>query len=211
MATTATASSSNRPHRRWHWRVAALGGGLAFVLSTTITTATASQTTRPTNENAVELGTALFSDLVTANAKVASTLFFPESAYVEMKTGQLPNPAADYTNRLLAFYSLDEAAYHRYLTAGGQPRLLRVLSDPSQAQWIAPGVCENNVGYWHQPPIRLVYRQRGVVKSVAIDSLISWRGRFFVVHLGPNPRPVNVGTVDQPERGAGLPGPAGGC
>ena len=170
-----------------------------------------SQATRPAPQSAIAVGHALFTDLVNQDGAAARPLFFPEAAYVAMKTGQIPNPSSDYVDRLLAFYSLDEVAYHRYLVTGGQPRLLRVLVNVSQAQWIAPNVCENNVGYWHQPPIRLVYVQRGVVKSVAIDSLSSWRGHFYIVHLGPNPRPVNIGTVDLPERGPGLPGPAGGC
>ena len=190
--------------------------GLGWVLSLFLVTSAgattpANQATRPTPQSAQQLGRTLFADLLTQHWASAQSLFFPASAYVEMKTGQLPNPSADYHDRLLAFFTLDELAYYHYLTAGGPSRLVRVLVNPSQAQWIPAHVCENNVGYWHQPPIRLVYEQRGVVKSVAIDSLISWRGTFYVVHLGPNPRPVNIGTVDQPERGPGVPGPAGGC
>ena len=41
--------------------------------------------------------------------------------------------------------------------------------------------------------------------------MISWRGEWYVVHLGPNPRPTNTGTVDMPALGPGTPGSAGGC
>jgi hypothetical protein len=50
-----------------------------------------------------------------------------------------------------------------------------------------------------------------VVRSFGVASLISWRGLWYVVHLGPNPRPSDVGTVDQPAIGPGSPGPGGGC
>jgi len=65
--------------------------------------------------------------------------------------------------------------------------------------------------YWHLPGVRFVYSVGGAVQSFAIASLISWRGQWYVVHLGPNPRPEDIGTVDQPAAGAGSPGPAGGC
>jgi hypothetical protein len=56
-----------------------------------------------------------------------------------------------------------------------------------------------------------VMHRAGTVVSVAVASLISWRGVWYVVHLGPNPRPLNVGTVDDFRRGPGTPGPGGGC
>ena len=58
---------------------------------------------------------------------------------------------------------------------------------------------------------RLVYSVKHVVRSVAVASLISWHGVWYVVHLGPNPRPLNIGTVDAPSVGRGVAGPAGGC
>ena len=61
-----------------------------------------------------------------------------------------------------------------------------------------------------EPGVRIVYQQGSVVRSFAVDSLISWRGVWYVVHLGPNPRPSDAGTVDQPETGPGTPGPPGG-
>ena len=115
-------------------------------------------------------------------------------------------------DRLIAFYDLDLAAYHEAL--GPDPssvQLLGVNGSLADAAWIEPGDCENIIGYWHLPGVRFVYRQGGALKSFAVASLISWRGVWYVVHLGPNPRPENVGTVDQPASGAGTPGPPGGC
>jgi hypothetical protein len=154
----------------------------------------------------------LWSALVSGSQSQGLPLFFPESAYITTKTGQIASPAGDYSARLLAFFGLDIAAYHQLLASGpGAPTLVDVDVTPGDAQWIGPGQCENNVGYWHLPGVRLVYQQGGTLRSFAVASLISWRGVWYVVHLGPNPRPANIGTVDQPASGPGVPGPAGGC
>ena len=128
-----------------------------------------------------------------------------------MKIGEIPSPAADYTGRLVGLFNLDVAAYHRVLISNPSVTFERVLSSPTDAAWIAPGACENKIGYWHLPGVRLVFKRVGRIESVAVASLISWRGVWYVVHLGPNPRPLNVGTVDGFRSGPGTPGPAGGC
>ncbi len=154
---------------------------------------------------------ALFHDIAIDSLPLAERVFFPEAAYVAMKTGRIASPRADYVNRLIAFLRLDLAAYHASLFTGATSTFLGVNVDPADAAWIRPGWCENSIGYWHVPGVRLVYRQNNVVRSVAVASLISWRGVWYVVHLGPNPRPRDVGTVDAPALGRGVPGPAGGC
>ncbi len=128
-----------------------------------------------------------------------------------MKAGILANPRADYADRLWAFFSLDVAAYHRAMASPqSAATLIAINGDGRLATWIPPGYCENHFGYWHLPNVRIVYRDHGV-RSYAIASLISWRGEWFVIHLGPNPRPSNVGTVALPSNGPGVPGPGGGC
>jgi hypothetical protein len=154
----------------------------------------------------------LWSALVSGSRSQALPLFFPESAYITTKISQIPSPAGDYSARLLAFFSLDIAAYYQLLASGPDaPTLIDVEVAPGDAEWIGPGQCENEVGYWHLPGVRLVYQQGGTLRSFAVASLISWRGVWYVVHLGPNPRPANIGTVDQPASGRGVPGPPGGC
>ncbi len=153
----------------------------------------------------------LFGAMLRNATNTASGYFFPETAYVAMKTGELPDPALDYRDRLLAFYGLDLAVYHQALSGKAVVHMVAVHGPQGAARWIYPGECENRIGYWHLPGVRFVYRQGSVTKSFAIASLISWRGAWYVVHLGPNPRPVNVGTIDQPAIGPGTPGPPGGC
>ena len=153
----------------------------------------------------------LFHDLQLNSLALSERLFFPESAYVSMKRGQIPSPPSDYVNRLIGFLRLDLNAYHSFIFARGRVTYLGTNVNPSYATWVRPGWCENSIGYWHVPGVRLVYSVNGVVRSVAVASLISWRGIWYVVHLGPNPRPRDVGTVDAPRLGRGVAGPAGGC
>ncbi len=90
-------------------------------------------------------------------------------------------------------------------------RLVRVIVPESQASWINPGVCFNGVGYWHVAGARIVYRVHHQLRSIGIASLISWRGRWYVVHFGAVLRSSAGGVVDQPADGAGVTGPPGGC
>jgi hypothetical protein len=154
----------------------------------------------------------LWSAIVTGSVTQGLGVFFPESAYLQMKTGVLPNPTSDFQGRLIAFYQLDIAAYHQALGPDtASAKLISVNASAADAAYIRPGTCENLIGYWHLPGVRLVYQVGGTEQSFGVASLISWRGQWYVVHLGPNPRPQDIGTVDQPAVGPGTVGPAGGC
>ena len=135
----------------------------------------------------------------------ARAAFFPRDAYLQVKA--IPNAAGDYRMRLLANYAADIHAAHRIVAAGGRATLLDV-SVPREWAWIAPGACYNRVGYWHAPGSRLVYRQGARTRSFGIYSLISWRGQWYVVHLGVYDKP---GSVIAPATGIGAYGPPGGC
>lgn len=183
-----------------------------LVAASTVSAAGVPQSTRPPGGVALSARMAvLWSDIASDSLPLGQRLLFPESAYVSMKTGRIPSPASDYVDRLDAFFRLDLAAYHAYLFTHGAVTFVGINVNPADAQWIRPGWCENSIGYWHLPGVRLVYRRSGALESVAVASLISWRGEWYVVHLGPNPRPRNVGTVDAPSPGRGIAGPAGGC
>ena len=140
----------------------------------------------------------------------AAPAFFPEAAYVQLKS--IPYPESDFVGRLFADYGLDLAAAHALLGAGAEEARLLYVSVPSgEAEWIPPGYCYNSIGYWHEPGARLVYEEDGQVRSFGIASLISWRGVWYVVHLGAVLRSDVVGMVDDPAVGPGEPGPPGGC
>jgi hypothetical protein len=151
--------------------------------------------------------TDLWAAVVTGRARPALQAFFPLSAYQQVKA--ISNPAADWNTRLWADFRLDIGAAHRLVGRGTS--LVRVIVPSSRAAWIYPGVCFNSVGYWHVGGARLVYRKHGRLRSIGIASLISWRGRWYVVHFGAVLRSGGHGIVDRPAVGPGVPGPAGGC
>jgi hypothetical protein len=150
--------------------------------------------------------TDLWLAVTTGNARFGLPAFFPEAAYRQLK--QIPYPDADWQDRLRYDYALDIGAAHDLLARGA--RLVQVIVPVSEAVWVYPGACYNTIGYWHVSGARVVYREHGQERSFGIASLISWRGVWYVVHLGAVVRPA-VGMVDNPADGPGIPGPQGGC
>ena len=145
--------------------------------------------------------------LATGNADFAKPAFFPERAYEQIKA--IADPASDWTNRLWLDFTLDLAAAHKLVKPGAT--LVKFEFPAQYAQWIPPGACYNSAGYWHVPGTRVVYRQDGTTLSFGIASFISWRGDWYLIHLGALTRSGAYGIVDNPEQGAGMPGPPGGC
>ncbi|HYK29993.1 MAG TPA: hypothetical protein VEV61_18685 [Streptosporangiaceae bacterium] len=154
--------------------------------------------------------TDLWAAVVTGRPRLGMPAFFPLPAYEQVKA--IADPASDWRNRLVAEFRLDVVAAHRLLRRSARHAVLtEVLVPESQASWIDPGVCYNKTGYWHVAGARIGYKVRGRLRSIGIASLISWRGRWYVVHFGAVLRTTAGGVVDQPARGLGVPGPAGGC
>jgi hypothetical protein len=145
--------------------------------------------------------------VTTGNPRFGLPAFFPEAAYKQVKA--IPYPAADWQYRLWYDFTLDVGAAHRLV--GRDARLVQVIVRAADAAWVSPGACYNSVGYWHVPGARVVYREHGQERSFGIASLISWRGVWYVIHLGAVMRSVVTGVVDQPAAGPGIPGPPGGC
>ena len=72
-------------------------------------------------------------------------------------------------------------------------------------------MCYNDIGYWEVPNARVVYRQGGRVRSFGIASMISWRGEWYVVHLGVVLRSGSEGVVDEAAAGPGTSAYSGTC
>jgi hypothetical protein len=145
---------------------------------------------------------ALWNAVVTNNLPTAMPAFFPEAAYVQLKT--VASASSDFTNRLQSDYGLDIAAAHALL--GPNPssaQFVSVNADSANGHWINTGVCDNDVGYFELPNARLVYTIDGLTHSFGIASMISWRGEWYVVHLGAILRSGSGGEVDDPETGSG--------
>jgi hypothetical protein len=134
----------------------------------------------------------------------------PELAYVQVKT--IGDPESDYGDRLIVDYALDIGAAHALLgTRGRSARMIGVDVPQGYARWVPPGACYNRVGYYEVPNSRLVYRIDGDVRSLGIASMISWRGVWYVVHLGAVVRATAAGVVDDPHEGVGEPVPSSTC
>ena len=152
---------------------------------------------------------ALWRGIRTKSLTAALPAFFPAAAYAQVKA--ISDPGADWRNRLVATFRLDIGAAHALLSAGGsRARLLRVDVPAGYAHWVGPGACYNRIGYYEVPNARVVYRDGRSVRSFGIASMISWRGVWYVVHLGAVSGDAS-GTVDAPSAGPGAPAPSLTC
>jgi len=145
--------------------------------------------------------------VATGNPGYARPAFFPEKAYEQVKA--IADPESDWQGRLWLDFTLDVAAVHKLIKPGAT--LTKVITPTGYEQWIPAGACYNSTGYWHLPGSRLVYREGGVTHSFGIASFISWRGDWYLIHLGALVRGGAYGIVDDPETGEGFPGAPGGC
>jgi hypothetical protein len=152
----------------------------------------------------------LWAGVVGGSAGPALGAFFPRGAYLQLKA--IAAAGSDWSDRLVRDYSLDIAAAHGLLGSGAaDARLLGVQVQSSYGHWVPPGVCENSIGYYEMPNARVLYSQGGQIHSFGIASMISWRGVWYVVHLGAVLRPSDEGVVDEPASGAGTSAYSGTC
>lgn len=215
--TTGGQSKGALTHRAVHPR------GLAHAVSTTTVASTITTTTTdpgslpqtdafPSSDSMQFQSemSALWEAVVTNSAAIALPAFFPEQAYEQLKT--VYDAEADYEDRLVHDYTLDITAAHDVLGASPSSAVLVGVDVPTDAgHWIPPGVCDNRAGYFEVANSRIVYQQGGVTHSFGIASLISWRGVWYVVHLGAILRSRDAGVVEDPELGAGYSAPSSTC
>jgi hypothetical protein len=152
----------------------------------------------------------LWAGVVSDSPTTALQAFFPRGAYVQLKA--IASAGSDWRDRLVHDYTLDIEAAHVLLA--GDPasaRLIAVAVPSSYGHWVPPGVCYNDIGYYEVPNTRVVYSEGGQVRSFGIASMISWRGVWYVVHLGAILRSSDAGTVDEPSSGAGASAYSGTC
>ena len=124
---------------------------------------------------------------------MAAPAYFPESAYLQLK--KIDNARSDYVNRLEADFTLDIGAAHALLGGDANTaKLLEATAPSGFGHWVPPGVCDNSVGYYELPNARVVYQEDGQTRSFGIASMISWRGVWYIVHLGAILRSSDEGT-----------------
>jgi hypothetical protein len=139
----------------------------------------------------------LWRAIVTGDPTPAMPSFFPLAAYEQVKA--VANPSADWQNRLVAYYELDIQAAHQLLDGDAASAEFAGVSVPTaRAVWVLPGQEYNKGAYYRLYGTRVSYRVGGRTRSFGIFSLISWRGEWYVVHLGPATRATRQGIVYRP-------------
>ena len=136
----------------------------------------------PSKGSKFEAGIAgLFQAVVTDDPTPAMPFFFPLSAYLQVKA--IRDPAGDWQRRLVGAYQLDIHALHARLGAVASNVRLNGVDVPATATWVQPGAEYNKLSYWRVYGARVRFTVNGRSDSFTIASMISWRGRWYVVHL----------------------------
>ena len=133
----------------------------------------------------------------TGDTAAAMPAFFPLSAYQQVKPTSAQAADYDWHTRLVGHYLLDLRAVHTWLGPhAASARLLGVDIPEKTATWVRVGVEYNKLRYWRVYDTRVRVSVDGRVRSFGIASIISWRGEWYVVHLGSTTGPP--GTVLDP-------------
>lgn len=112
----------------------------------------------------------------------AISTFFPVTAYQQTK--KISNPPADWNNRLIKSFREDVATANKTLGPNAKSAVFTGVSVPPTAVWVKPGE-EYNLGpYWRVYKAQMDFTVDGKNVKVPIESMISWRGQWYVVHLG---------------------------
>ncbi|MDA8197377.1 MAG: hypothetical protein M0019_09280 [Actinomycetota bacterium] len=151
----------------------------------------------------------LFYGITQDSIATALSSFFTLDSYLSVKS--LKDDAYDYAARLIFHYTLDIEAAHNYIASQGAATYVGFYIPKANVHYVQPNTCYNRLGYWMAPDARILYSVGGVKYSIGVASLISWRGLWYVVHLGAINRTNDVGIVYSPALGIGPPGPTGGC
>ena len=125
----------------------------------------------------------LFAAIVSDTPEDAMPFFFPVHAYEQVKA--IGNPAGDWRRRLVGAYERDIHKLHAKLGADpSRATFSRIEVPEDRARWVEPGEESNKLGYYRVYGTRIWYEVDGKQRSFDVTSLISWRGEWYVVHLG---------------------------
>ena len=158
--------------------------------TTTATDATDAGALPQTDEQPVASGATfdagaqgLWQAIVQDDPDLAMPFFFPKRAYLQVKA--ISDPATDYEQRFIANYEQDIHTLHSQLGAdAGSAQFVGIDVPDGQAVLVQPGEESNKLSYWRVYGTTLRYSVNGTTNSFPVTSLISWRGQWYVVHLG---------------------------
>jgi hypothetical protein len=125
---------------------------------------------------------ALADAIVADDPSIGLPAFFPVEAYKQTKKNT--DPAGDWKNRLIANFKVDVADANRKLGPNAKNAVFKGVDVPDTAVWVKPGE-EYNVGpYWRVYKAQMNFLVDGKAVQIPIEAMISWRGQWYVVHLG---------------------------
>jgi hypothetical protein len=125
----------------------------------------------------------LWTAIVRDDPSLAMPFFFPKQAYLQVKA--IPDPATDYQQRLIATLGQDIHTLHAQLGADASSAHFDGIDVPGdQAVLVQPGEESNKLPYWRVYGTTLRYSLNGTGGTLPVTSLISWRGEWYLVHLG---------------------------
>jgi hypothetical protein len=125
---------------------------------------------------------ALWDAVVADDPAIAVPSFFPLAAYQQVKA--IKDPISDWHDRLIAEFESDIHALHERLGVDAATATFTGLAVPDAAVWVTPGQEYNKLPYWRIYGSELRCTVDGVEHGLPVSSLISWRGQWYVVHLG---------------------------
>ncbi len=86
---------------------------------------------------------------------------------------------------MIANYEEDIHSLHAQLGAdAADAKFVGITVPDDQAVLVQPGEESNKLSYWRVYGTTLQYEVDGQTGSFPVTSLISWRGQWYVVHLG---------------------------
>lgn len=127
--------------------------------------------------------TTLAGAIIANDPNRALSTFFPLEAYKQIKA--IPDPASDWQNRLIGSFRTDIAKMHAQLGPNAGSAKFLGVRVPDTAVWVTPGQEYNKGPYWRVFKAQMDFSVDGRTVSIPIESMISWRGQWYVVHLGP--------------------------
>jgi hypothetical protein len=135
---------------------------------------------RPENDARVDaLARGLLDAIVRDDPAAARPFFFPLAAYRQVKAIQQPDQ--DWQKRLVAAFERD---IHALATSVPRDATFVSYDVPAKGpHWVDPGREWNKLGYYRVFGTRLRYVANGKAGWIPIKSMISWRGRWYIVHL----------------------------
>jgi hypothetical protein len=105
--------------------------------------------------------------------------FFPREPFVPLK--DVADPGR-YHDELVATYRRDIMALHgaRRRWDGARFGAFALGTEP---KWVPPGGEWNKIGYFRTFDALLSYEVAGKRRELAVRTIISWQGRWYVTHL----------------------------